>query len=317
MKFVILDGFLSNFDDIGLNIGEHQQIWYHTTLPEQVVERIGDAEGIVVNRVLITREVIAACPNLCYIGVTGTGYNMIDLAAAKERNITICNVPAYSTDAVAQHAIALLLEIMGRVGEFNNLLRQDLWTREDSLEVVSIKTYELAGKVLGIFGAGNIGRQVAKVANAFGMEVIAFDSYPTEDPAYAFINYVDIDTLLARSDVLSIHAPLNDETRGYFSNQVLDKMKNGAILINTARGAILDEKAVAEALDSGKLMALGADVLTKEPPTKDNPIYNHPKAVITPHVAWMPRETRERLLRIVSKNILAFISGKPENVVNG
>ena len=316
MKIVILDGFLANFDDIGLSIGQHRQVWYDTTLPGQVIERIGGAEGIVVNRVLITEEIIAACPNLCYIGTTSTGVNMIDLEAAKKRNITICNVPEYSTNAVAQHTIALLLEVVGRVGEFNRLVHEDRWTREDSREVVSIKTYELAGKTLGIYGAGNIGRKVAKIASVFDMNILAFDKIQTKDPSYAFIDYVDLDTLLCRSDVLTIHAPLNDETRGFFSTQTIDKMKDGAILINAARGAILDEKAVADALDNGKLTALGADVLSSEPPAKDNPIYNHPKAVITPHVAWTPRETRERLLRIVSENILAFIAGKPQNAVS-
>jgi len=316
MKFVVLDGFLSNFDNIGLNIGEHEQIWYHTTRPEQVVERIGNADGVIVNRVHITKAVIDACPNLRYIGVTGTGYNMIDLAAASERGITISNVPEYGTNAVAQHAIALLLEIMGRVGEFSSLVHSDRWTREDSSEVVSITTHELAGKTLGIFGAGAIGRKVAQIAAAFGMEIIAFDKYPSKDPAYTFIRYVDIDTLLTCSDILSIHAPLNEETRGYFSKQRISKMKNGSILLNTARGAIVDEKAIAEALDSGKLMAFGADVMSSEPPAADNLIYNNPKTVITPHVAWMPRETRERLLQIVSENILAFIAGQPKNIIH-
>ena len=315
MKFVVLDGFLINFDNIGLDIGEHKQIWHDATLPEQAAGRIGDADGVIINRVPITKQVIDACPNLRYIGTTGTGYNMIDLAAAKERGITICNAPEYGSNAVAQHTLALLLEIMGRVGDFNSLVHQDRWVREDSPEVVAITTYELAGKTLGIFGAGNIGRRVAHLAAAFDMEIIAFDKYPSTDPAFNFIHYVDEETLLSKADVLSIHAPLNDATKGYFSKQRIAKMKDGAILLNAARGAIVDEQAVAEALNSGKLKAFATDVLSKEPPAADNPVYKHQKAIITPHVAWMPRETRERLLDIVSKNILAFIEGQPQNVV--
>jgi glycerate dehydrogenase len=315
MKFVVLDGFLSNFDNIGLSINEHRQVWYDTTAPEEVIPHIQDADGVIVNRVHITKEVLDACPNIRYIGVTGTGYNMVDLNAARDKNITVCNVPVYGTDAVAQHTIAMLLEIVAKVGEFNALVHSGKWTREDSPEVVSIKTYELAGKTLGIFGAGAIGRKVAKIAYALDMNIIAYDTYPSKEPQFGFIKYVDIETLFKQSDVLSIHSPLNDRTRGFFTKDVIDKMKDGAILLNAARGAIVDEKAVLDALNSGKLVAMGADVMNSEPPNKDNPIYNHPKAVITPHVAWMPRETRQRLLDIVSENILMFINGTPQNVI--
>ncbi len=315
MKFVALDGFLANFDNIGLQIGQHEQVWHHTTAPEQTIERIGDAEGVLVNRVLITREVINACPNIRYIGTFGTGYNMIDLQAAKERGITICNVPAYGTDAVAQHTIALLLEIVARVGDFNELVHSGRWLKEDSPEVVAIRTYEVAGKTLGVYGAGNIGRKVAHIAAALGMNVLAYDKFPSTAPADAFIRYVDTDTLLTSSDVVTIHAPLNDESRRFFSKETIAKMKTGAILLNAARGAIVDEDAVVEALNSGKLWALGTDVMSTEPPSAENRIYNHPRVVVTPHVAWMPRETRERLLGVVSENILAFLDGKPQNIV--
>lgn len=314
MKVVTLDGFIVNAGGIEMELPGHEQVWYAATEPEQTAERIGDAEAVIVNRTAITREVIEACPALRYIGIYATGYNMVDLVAASERGITVCNAPGYSTAAVTQLTIGLLLEIAGRVGEFDRLVRGGGWTKGGGRAIVAVPTRELAGRVLGIFGAGEIGRSVGRVAAALGMEVLGCRRNPPPDGDG--IRYVDADTLLAQSDVVSIHTPLTDETKGYFGAATIAKMKDGAILLNTARGAILDEAAVAAALDSGKLLALGADVLTAEPPEPGNPLAGHPRAVITPHVGWTPRETRQRLVEMVAENLLAFEAGRPQNVVN-
>ena len=312
MKFVMLDGFLTNFDGIGLDLGEHEQIWYDQTQPQQVVERIGDADGIVVNRVVISREIMQHCPNLKYIGTFGTGYNNVEVEAAKELGIVVCNAPGYSTMAVAQHTIALLLEVVGRVGQFDAFVRSGIWGKEGYANIASMPTYELCGKTLGILGAGEIGRQVAHLGQAFGMHTLAYRRTP---PKESTITYVDLDTLLSQSDVLSLHCPLTPETYHIINTNALQKMKHGAILLNTARGDLLDEQAVAQALDCGTLLGLGVDVLSKEPPEEGHPFYRHPHAVVTPHIAWIPHETRERLLHIVEENILQFIKGTPQNVV--
>lgn len=312
MKLVILDSYLVNFDGIGFDIGEHEAVWYPSTRPEEIVQRIGDAEGAVVNRAQMTAEVMDACPNLRYIGTFATGYNMIDVAAAQARGITVCNVPSYGTGAVAQHTFALLLEIVGRVGVFDRMVRNGGWKKGGGRELVSVPTYELAGKTLGVYGAGEIGSAVAHIAQAFGMQVLRYRRNP---PPGGEGRHVPADELLARSDVVSIHMPLTGQTRGLFDARTIAGMKDGAVLLNTARGAIVDERAVAAALDSGKLLAYGADVLTSEPPEPGNPLVGHPRAVITPHVAWVARETRERLLRIAAQNFLAFAQRRPQNVV--
>ena len=292
--------------------GEHEQIWYDQTQPQQVVERIGDADGIVVNRVVISREIMQHCPNLKYIGTFGTGYNNVEVEAAKELGIVVCNAPGYSTMAVAQHTIALLLEVVGRVGQFDAFVRSGIWGKEGYANIASMPTYELCGKTLGILGAGEIGRQVAHLGQAFGMHTLAYRRTP---PKESTITYVDLDTLLSQSDVLSLHCPLTPETYHIINTNALQKMKHGAILLNTARGDLLDEQAVAQALDCGTLLGLGVDVLSKEPPEEGHPFYRHPHAVVTPHIAWIPHETRERLLHIVEENILQFIKGTPQNVV--
>lgn len=314
MRFVILDGFLPNFDGIGMDLGPHEQVWYPETAPEEVIPRLQGADGVLTNRMAITAQVMEACPDLKYIGTFGTGYNNIDVAAAKARGIAVCNVPGYSTAAVAQHAFALLLEVVGRAGQFSQFVHSGAWSREGHTNIAQMPTYELVGKTLGIFGAGAIGHQMARLGAAFGMEVLACRRTPKTGDG---LTYVDFDTLLDRCDVISIHAPLTEQTQGLFGAETLEKMKDGAILINTARGAILDEQAVVEALDRGKLLGVGVDVLTREPPAPEDLLYRHPKAVVTPHIAWIPRETRARLLKLVGDNILTFAAGRPQNVVNG
>jgi glycerate dehydrogenase len=312
MKFVILDGFLVNFDHIGLDIGRHQQVWYPDSDPNEIIHRVGDADGVIVNRAAITADMMDICRNLRYIGTFSTGTNMVDVPAAARRGITVCNVPGFSTAAVAQHTMGLLLEIVGWTGAFDRLVHSGGWKKRYPEEVVSMPTIELEGKTLGIFGAGNIGMRVARLGTAFGMRAIVYRRNP---PAVRDFDFVDFDTLLANSDVLSIHAPLTDETRGLFDEQTISRMKDGAILLTAARGAILDEAAVAAALDSGKLYAAGLDVLSDEPPAPDNRLARHPRTVVTPHIGWIPRQTRERLLKLVAANIMAFAAGQPQNVV--
>lgn len=312
MKIVVLDGFLVNHDNIGLNIGEHEQIWYPATASHEVVQRIGDADGILVNRQEISRETMMACPTLKFIGTLGTGYNIVDIEAAKELGIIVSNVPSYSTDAVAQAAVALMLDIATNTSRFHAFVKSGGWKKGSAREIVAIPTFELSGKTLGIFGMGNIGGKVAEIAAAIGMNVIAYRRNKLDGDS----RFVDMDTLFASSDIISMHCPLTAETQGIINAETIAKMKDGAILINTSRGGLLDEQAVADALDSGKLYALGADVLADEPPLSDSPLALHPRAVITPHVAWTPIETRRKMLSIVSENFLSFIAGNPQNVVN-
>lgn len=315
MRVVILDGFLSNFDGIDLSIGDHERVWYPATAPEQIAERIAGADAVLTSRATLTGELMAGCPTLRYIGTLGTGYNMVDLAAASQRGIVVCNAPGYSTNAVAQGTFALLLEIAGKISVYDRIVREGGWRKGAGRALVSVPTHELAGKTMGIFGLGEIGGAVGKIAAAFGMEVLGYRRNPPAERDGS-VRLVDVDTLLRESDVLSIHCPLNAETARFFDAGTIGAMKDGAVLLNTARGGILDEAAVAAALDSGKLSAFGADVLTNEPPEEGNPLVGHPKTVITPHITWLPRETRERMLAVVSENLLAFLAGKPRNVVN-
>lgn len=313
MKLVLLDGYLANFEGNQLALGaEHQQQWYPATAPHEAAERIGDADGVIVNRQMVDDELMERCPNLKYIGALGTGYNMIDLAAATRRGIVVTNCPGYSTPAVAQATFGLLLDVMSRVSVYDQLVRTGGWKKGGAKALTAVSTHELAGKTMGILGLGEIGQAVATIAAAFGMEVLGYRRTPGDST----VPLVDLDTLLAKSDVLSIHCPLTAETTGLINRDTIAKMKDGAVIINTARGAILNEKDVAAALDSGKLAALGADVLTAEPPEETNPLVGHPKAVITPHVAWMPVEARQRLLKQVEENFLAFVAGSSQNVVN-
>lgn len=313
MKFVILDGFLINHDQIGMDIGGHEQVWYPSTDPSETALRIGDAQGVIVNRSPITRAVIEACPQLAYIGTLGTGFNMIDLDAASERGIVVCNTPGYATKAVAQHTIALLLDCVCHITAYDKLVKDGNWKKGNARELVSHPMRELAGMTIGIFGAGEIGYAAGEIASAIGMQVVYYRRTP---PTGDGKSYVSLDTLLTQSDVISIHAPLKDDTFHFFDAECIARMKDHAILLNTARGAIVDEFAVAAALDSGKLWAYGTDVMEQEPPHADNPLLTHSKAVITPHVAWMPQEARARGLRIAAENIQAFIAGNPQNVVN-
>lgn len=316
MKIVVLDGYALcagdlSFDSLG-SLGTLSV--YDRTPPELAAERIADAQIVLTNKVPITREVISACGNLSYIGVTATGYNVVDLCAASERGIVVTNAPAYSTQAVAQHVMALLLHDVSRVAQYDALVKRGLWTSSRDFCLYDAPMEELAGKTLGIVGFGSIGRTVARTALAMDMHVLACTPHSRLEGSD--VRFVSLDELLAYSDVITLHCPLTEQTRGLIGREALSKMRPGVRVINTARGPLVDEEAMAEALCSGHVRCYMADVLSSEPPDADNPLLHAPNAVITPHVAWAPRQTRERLMAIVVENVRSFLAGVPEHVVN-
>jgi glycerate dehydrogenase len=283
---------------------------YEKTLPEDTLSRIGDAEAVFTNKTLLTKDIIEKAPNLAFIGVLATGYNVVDLQAAKERNIPICNVPAYSTPSVAQFVFALLLELCHHVAHHNNAVQEGRWTNSPHFCFWDTPLIELAGKTMGIVGFGRIGQATANIAQAFGMKVLAYS------PSRKGPDDLTLDEVLGNSDVVSLHCPLNDKTRHIICRESIAKMKDGAILINTARGPLINEGDLRVALISGKLYAAAMDVAAEEPIRADSPLLGLDNCMITPHIAWAPREARQRLMDISVANLRAFLDGKPQNVVN-
>lgn len=312
MKVVVLDGFLAGYGTGGLPLdpARFEVEWYDDAPPGQIAARIGGAEAVYTNRAPLTAETFAACPRLRFVGTFGTGYNMIDLEAARRAGVTVYNVPSYSTMAVAQSTISLLLSIACATPEHARYVREGRWTSPTDPQVAGRRMFELAGKTLGVIGYGEIGRAVARIAAALGMEVLACRRHPASGDGAA--RMASLDELLARSDVVSIHCPLTSETRGMIDAVAISRMKPGAVLLNTARGAILNEHDVADALDTGRLYMAGLDVLSEEPPSPGHPLAFHPRVICTPHVSWMPVETRERLLRAAADNLLRFLAGGPD-----
>ena len=314
MKITVLDGFAVNPGDLNWDIlapyGE-VTVYDRTDSNEESIARIGDSEIILVNKTPLPASVIEACPSIRLIGMLATGYNIVDVDCARKHGIPVCNVPCYSTDSVAQFAIALLLEICHHCGRHNKLVHEGSWTSCQDFCLWTTPQIELAGKTLGIIGYGRIGQKTAEIAKALGMKVIAFSRSHN-----AGADYVDLDTLLTESDVISLHCPLFPETKEIISRENIAKMKDGVILINTARGALMDEQAVADALASGKIRGAAVDVTTVEPICKDNPLLSAPNCIITPHMAWTPIEARRRLLNTVRDYIKAFTEGNPIHVVN-
>ena len=316
MKIVILDGICVNPGDLSWEdmskLGE--LTIYERTAPQQVVERCVGAEAVITNKVMITDEVMAALPQLKYVGILATGYNVVDIDAAHRRGITVTNIPAYSTDSVAQMTFAHILNITNRVEHYAMEVREGKWSAHPDFCYWNTPLPELAGKTLGIVGLGNTGMRVACIAHAFGMDVFAMTSKNAADLPEG-IQKTTLQGLLATSDILSLHCPLNDETFHLINAQTIAMMKRGAILINTGRGPLVDEEAVAKALDEGQLMAYGADVMAQEPPQKTHPLFSHPHAFLTPHIAWATREARERLMVIAANNLKAFAEGEKLNVL--
>ena len=316
MKIVILDGYTANPGDRswkGLEaLGELTV--YDRTKADETVARAAETDIVLTNKVIINKEVIAQLPRLKYVGVLATGYNVVDIEAAHERGIIVANVPAYSTESVAQMVFAHLLTVTNRTEHYAILNRQGRWSTNPDFCYWDTEMTELAGKTFGIVGLGNIGCRVAQIALAFGMKVKALTS-KTADALPAGIEKASLEELLATSDVVSLHCPLTDNTRRMMNGETLRLMKPTAILINTGRGPLVDDQAIAEALEEGRLAAFCADVLTEEPPKADHPLQKQPNAFITPHIAWATKEARSRLIQVATDNVSSFLSGKAINVV--
>lgn len=317
MKIVILDGHAVNPGDLSwdcfLPFGSITV--YENTEKHQAIQRVEGADIVMTNKTPITRALLDACPTVKLICVLATGYNVVDCIAARERGIPVCNVPDYGTNAVAQFTFSLLLELCNRVGHHDDLVHRGDWTTCPSFCFWDTPQMELYGKTFGIIGFGRIGRAVGKIAAAMGMEVLAYNR--SRHPEGERIGkYVDLDTLLAKADILSLHCPLTPENTGMVNREFLQKMKDGVILLNTARGGLLDEQAVADALRTGKLRCAAVDVVSREPIEENNPLLSAPNCIITPHMAWAPIETRQRILDCTVASIRAYLAGAPINTVN-
>ena len=316
MNIVILDGHTANPGDLDWSpLATLGALAVHERTPADLtLERSAGAQVVLTNKVVLGAREMAALAELRYIGVLATGYNVVDVAAARERGIVVTNVPAYSTPSVAQHVFALLLELVRGVGRHSELVRQGCWSSSPDFTFWSTPQVELAGLTLGIVGFGAIGQAVARVARAFGMEVMVHTRTPNPG-AWPELSFVALEELFIRSDVVSLHCPLTDDTRGMVSAARLATMKSSAYLINTGRGPLVDEAALAAALYAGQIAGAGLDVLSQEPPPADNPLLAAPNCIITPHLAWATRAARQRLLDTAIDNVRAFLAGKPVNRV--
>lgn len=316
MKIVILDGYTLNPGDLSWegikNLGECTI--YDRTPPEKTVERAGDAEAVFTNKVVFNHEVISQLPNLKFIGVLATGYNVVDLDAATKAGIVVTNIPAYSTASVAQMVFSHILHIVQNVSMHADSVKKGDWAKSIDFSYHLTPQTELAGKTIGIIGFGQIGQAVAKIALAFGMNVIFHNRSKKETKSD--IRQVDLNMLLAESDFISINCPLTDENAGFINKAAIGKMKTSAILINTGRGPLINETDLAEALNKGRIAGAGLDVLSTEPPSPDNPLLTAKNCYITPHVAWATTEARERLMQIATENLKSFLKGTPQNKVN-
>lgn len=321
MKIVVLDGYTENPGDLswdGLKALGEVEVYDRTSLtdPEEAVARIGDAEVAVTNKTPVTKEVFDACPNLKYVALLATGYNVVDVAYARQKGIAVSNVPTYGTDSVSQFAIALLLELCHHIGHHDQAVHQGRWEHCADWCFWDYPLVELAGKTMGIIGFGRIGHRTGQIAKALGMRVIVNDS--RENPAFKAegFAYVDRDTLYGESDVVVLHCPAFPDTVGMINKDSIAKMKDGALLVNNSRGQLVVEQDLAEALDSGKLGGAAVDVVSTEPIKGDNPLLRARNCIITPHMSWGAKEARQRIMDITVENVKAYQAGKPQNVVN-
>jgi glycerate dehydrogenase len=318
MKIVILDGQAVNPGDLSwdcFNQFGTVTVYQNTANEADVITRIADNEIVLVNKAPITAAVLEACPAVRLICVVATGYNIVDCKAARAKGIPVCNVPSYGTDAVAQFTIALLLEICHRISYHDALVHEGEWGKCGSFCFWRTPQMELAGKTLGIIGFGKIGRAVARIGRALGMKVLAH-SRSENSEGKKLAEYVALENLLSEADIISLHCPLFPETEKIINTANIAKMKDGAMLVNTARGGLVDEEALVEALESGKLRYAAVDVVSQEPMREDNPLLKTRKCIITPHIAWAPVESRQRLMDCVEENIRCYLNGHPQNVVN-
>jgi glycerate dehydrogenase len=314
-KIVILDGYTENPGDLSWEgfeaLGELTV--YDRTPSDKIVERIADNDIVITNKTPITEETLAAAPHIRYIGILATGYNVVDTEAAKKRGIPVCNVPTYGTDAVAQFTIALLLEIAHHVQRHSDAVKKGRWTASEDFCFWDYPLIELVGKTMGFIGYGRIGQTTAAIARALGMKIIAYDTMPQNGSDHP---YVSLDELFATSDVISLHCPLFEQTRGIINKNSIAKMKDGVIILNTSRGPLIVEEDLAAALNSGKVYAAAVDVVSTEPIEADNPLLSAKNILITPHIAWAPKEARARLMGVAVENLERFLAKEPQNVVN-
>ena len=320
MKIIVLDGYTENPGDLSWDemrkLGE-LTVYDRTSLTddEEIIKRIGKAEMVYTNKTPINREVIDACPNLRFIGLLATGYNVVDYRHAKEKNIIVTNVPAYGTASVSQFSIALLLEVCHHIGYHSQAVYNGRWETNPDFCFWDYPQIELAGQTIGIIGFGKIGQAEGRIAKAMGMKVLAYDVYPTES-GKEIAEYVNLNELYQRADVISLHCNLTEENQGMINKDSITKMKDGVILINNARGQLLVEQDVADALNSGKLGGVGVDVVSVEPIRGDNPLLKAKNCIITPHISWASKSCRERIMDCAVQNGKAFLEGQPINVVN-
>lgn len=321
MKIVILDGYTENPGDLSWDalaaLGE-LTVYDRSSRTDQqeVIDRIGDAEIVITNKTPITRMVLDACPSVRFIGVLATGYNVVDTACTRERGIPVSNVPAYGTAAVGQFTIALLLEICHHVAHHSETVFAGKWEHCPDFCYWDHPLIELDGKTMGIIGFGRIGQATGRIAKALGMRVLATGSRPCPE-GEAIAEYTDLNTLLSSSDVIALHCPLFPETEGIINRENIAKMKDGVILLNSARGGLVVEQDLADALNSGKIAAAGLDVVSTEPIQGDNPLLKAKNCIITPHIAWGSKESRQRIMDCTVKNVKAFLAGTPVNTING
>ncbi len=319
MKLVILDAYAENPGDLSWdwlkNLVEEYDI-YDITPPEKVIERSSDADILVTNKTVLTADILSQLPKLKYISTLATGYNVIDTQYAAEKGIVVSNIPAYSTDGVAQLVFALILEIVNHVALHNKSVKEGDWCRSEHFCYWKAPIAELAHKTFGIVGFGKIGSAVAQIANAFGMKVIAYSPNTRSYSGFGKVDFVSLDEVVSQSDFLSLHCPLTADTQGLVDIEFLKKMKKTAVLINTSRGPVINESDLKKALDEGIIAAAGVDVLSAEPARENNPLLTCENCIITPHIAWASFEARSRLMDIFKSNVEGFVSGKPINVVN-
>ncbi len=319
MKIVILDGYTENPGDLsweGFEALGDLTVYDRTTDHSQIAVRIGDAEIILTNKTPVSREIMGACPKLKYIGLLATGYNVVDVKAAKEAGITVTNIPTYGTDAVSQYAIALLLELCHHIGEHSDCVKRGDWTKNKDWCFWNHPLIELAGKTMGIIGFGRIGQGTARIAQAMGMKVLAYDTYHNPELVSDTCTYASLDQVFASSDVITLHCPLFPETEGIINKVTISRMKDGVMIINNSRGPLIVEADLRDALNSKKVAGAAVDVVSTEPISMDNPLLDADNCIITPHIAWAPKESRQRLMEIAVKNLEAFLNGAAQNVVN-
>ncbi|MEY8351961.1 D-2-hydroxyacid dehydrogenase [Lachnospiraceae bacterium 54-53] len=321
LKIVVLDGYTENPGDLsweGLSDLGELKVYDRTPVRDinEIVNRIQDAQAVITNKTPLTKEVFDRCPQIRYVGVLATGYNIVDCGAANEKGIPVCNIPTYGTAAVAQFTIALLLEICHHIGHHSNAVYEGRWETNEDWCFWDYPLIELEGKTMGIIGFGRIGRRTGQIAQALGMKVLAHDSNRSQELVSASCRYAELDELYREADVIVLHCPLFPETEGMINQSSIAKMKDGVILINDSRGPLIVEADLAQALNSGKVGAAGLDVVSTEPIKGDNPLLKAKNCFITPHIAWAPKESRQRLMDIAVSNLKAFIEGEPVNVVN-